>query len=178
MLRLARVTAYCVTSAVTLLSPWVLEAQQQKQSAAPIPSLIIAANKVFISNAGADSISLAAFRRAGDPDQLYNQFYAAMKSWGRYDPVSAPADADLVFAIRFTAPLSDCGKLATYEPQIELSFLDSRTHFALWTFTEPVQGAYRKSTWNKNFSEGMASLMNDLKSLPGQPRSTADSAKN
>jgi len=153
-------------------------AQQQKQSAAPIPSLIIAANKVFTSNAGADSISLAAFRRAGDPDQLYNQFYAAMKSWGRYDPVSAPADADLVFAIHFTAPLSDCGKLASYEPQIELSFLDSRTHFALWTFTEPVQGAYRKSTWNKNFSEGMASLMNDLKSLPGQPRSTADSAKN
>ncbi len=177
MLRLARVIAYCATSAMTLLSPWVLEAQQQKQSAAPIPSLIVAANKVFISNAGADSMSLAAFRRAGDPDQLYNQFYAAMKSWGRYDLVSAPAAADLVFAIRLPRRCRIAGNWLAMNRKWSCPSC-SRTHFALWTFTEPVQGAYRKSTWNKNFSEGMASLMNDLKSLSGQPRSTADSAKN
>ena len=31
----------------------------------------------------------------------YNEFYAAMKSWGRYELVSSPADADMVFEIRF-----------------------------------------------------------------------------
>ena len=31
----------------------------------------------------------------------YNEFYEHMKSWGKYQLVQAPADADLVFEIRF-----------------------------------------------------------------------------
>ena len=46
--------------------------------AAPLPSQILTAKKVFISNAD-----------AGTMDN-YNQFYAAIKTWGRYELVSAP----------------------------------------------------------------------------------------
>ena len=73
-----------------------------------------------------------------------------MKSWGRYELVASPADADLVFELRFTAPIADFGKTAIYEPQLGLSIFDTKTHFVLWTLTEPVQGAFRKATWEKN----------------------------
>jgi len=66
-----------------------------------------------------------------------------MKSWGRYELVASPADADWVFEIRFTAPLVDFGTSAMYEPQWELSIFDTKTHFVLCSFTVPVKGAFR-----------------------------------
>src|ERR1035438_1463137 len=51
-----------------------------------------------------------------------------MKSWGRYELVAAPADADLVFELRFAAPLTDCGDkmAANYARQLDLAILDAR----------------------------------------------------
>jgi hypothetical protein len=132
-----------------------------------VPRQIITAKKVFISNAGVDDASLLAFRHAGDPDQPYNRFYAAMRSWGRYELTDAPGNADLVFEVRFTAPISDCDKMTTRDPQLGVTILDAKTHFTLWTLLEPVEGALRKQTWNRNFDRGMASLMEDLRRLVG-----------
>ena len=55
--------------------------------------------------------------------------------------------------------------MTTYEPQLNLSILDAKTHFRLWTLVEPVGGAFRRVTWDKNFADGMSRLMNDLKKL-------------
>lgn len=143
----------------------------QQVETAPIPLQIITAKKIFISNGGVDNAALAAFKRAGDTNEPYNRFYAAMKSWGRYELVASPADADLVFEIRFTAPIADFGKTAIYEPQLGLSIFDTKTHFVLWTFTEPVQGAFRKVTWEKNVNQGMESLLAEIKKLAGTPLS-------
>ena len=40
----------------------------------------------------------------------YNRFSAAMKSWGRYELVASPAEAGLVFEIRFTRSNCRSGK--------------------------------------------------------------------
>jgi hypothetical protein len=130
--------------------------------------------KVFISNAGADIVSQAAFKRAGEPDQAYTHFYSATQSWGRYEIVSAPADADLVFEIRFTAPISGCE--TCYQPQMGLTILDTKTHFILWTLTAPVQGAFRKATGLKNFDQGLNALMDDLKKLSAPSVATGEPA--
>ena len=114
-----------------------------------MPAPIVTAKKVFISNGGVDRAAPAAFKRAGDSNEPYNRFYAAMKSWGRYDLVASPADADLVFDLRFTAPNADLGKTAIYEAQLGLSIFAAKTHFVLWTLTEPVQGAFRRATGRK-----------------------------
>ena len=74
----------------------------------------------------------------GGPNEPYDQFYVAMQRWGRYELVGAPADADLVLQLRFSAPLSSC---ETYQPQLTLAILDTKTHFRLWTFTEAVKDA-------------------------------------
>jgi hypothetical protein len=157
----------CVTSSM---------AQQASEMAppAPVPSQIITAHKVFVSNEGYDSIARAAFERAHQRNRPYNDLYAAMKKWGRYELVSSPADADLVFAIRFTAPIVDCDKLTSYAPQLQLTILGARTHFVLWSMMDPVQGAYRKITWDKNFTEGLDALMGELKTLAGESAAAAD----
>ena len=85
--------------------------------------------------------------------------------------MASPADADLVFEIRFSAPLADFGNTVMYEPQLGLSVFDTRTHFVLWTLTEPVQGAFRKVTWGKNVHPGVESLLAEIKRLAGTPLS-------
>ena len=110
-MKLVTLGMFCAAFAIVFTTVPVLKAQKSNGTpAAPVPAQIITSTKVFISNAGADSTSLTALRNAEEPDQPYNELYAAMKSWGRYELVAAPADADLVFEIRFTAPLTDCGQ--------------------------------------------------------------------
>jgi hypothetical protein len=71
---------------------------------APVPSQLLTAKKVFVSNGGLDGLAFEAFRKLGDVNQPYNALYAALNSWGKYTLVLAPAEADLVFEIRFNAP--------------------------------------------------------------------------
>ena len=150
-----------------LLSLGVLKAQQPGAAALPpVPVPILDGKTVFLSNAGLDPMALMACERAGDRDQPYHLFYAALKSWGRYELVAAPALADLVLEIRFSAPLISGGMEA---PCLEVTVLDGKTHFRLWTLAEPVQGALLKGTWNKNMDQGIANLLDDLKALTTKP---------
>src|SRR5438105_1238784 len=115
MSRIQRPTIPCVTLAMMLVPVSLMSAQQPKEAPpAPVPAQITAAQKAFVSNAGVDAMALAAFRREGEPDKPYNRFYAAMKEWGRYELVTSPADADLVFEISFSAPVSGFEKLTSY----------------------------------------------------------------
>jgi hypothetical protein len=97
-------TLFRLCLAVLLLPVPVLRAEQSKTvPPAPVPPQILAAKKIFIANAGGEQPSEES-QYSGDADRSYNQFYAAMKTWGRYELVSSPAEADLWFEIRFTAP--------------------------------------------------------------------------
>jgi len=124
---------------------------------------------VFISNARVEGSSLPTFLRPDDPDRAYHAFFAAMKTWGQYELVGAPADADLVFEIRFSSPVVACEKICSYDPQIGLTILDVKTHFTLWTLTQSVESANRKATADKNFTRGMTNLMANLKKLTDRP---------
>jgi hypothetical protein len=143
---------------------------QGAAGAAPVPALIVSAKKVFISNTGGgcDPFSSAHFK--GGPDRPYNQFYAALKSWGRYELVASPADAELTLEISFTCPAGIVGVSrgrggSTYDPQLRLVILDVKTHFTLWGITEHVGMAILQSNRDKNFDRAMNELVDDLKSL-------------
>lgn len=126
---------------------------------APIPEEIATAKTIFISNLGADpggvEILLDAIK---DPDALYNRFYAAMKSWGHFQIVGRPADADLVIALNLVDH-------PTFAPRMNLVIFDEKSHFPLWTLSEPLQTAARKATWQKNFSTCINSLIEDFKRI-------------
>jgi len=130
-----KLAVFLAAMAICLLCDQVCAAQQFKQvPPAPIPQQIVTAKKVFIANGGGDeSLIFDSPQYSGGPDRLYNEFYAAIKSWGRYELVNAPGEADLVFEIRLTliqprrAEVLGSGK-PEYDSQFHLSIRDVTTH--------------------------------------------------
>jgi hypothetical protein len=165
--------ARCVVVTIILAVPAAMHAQQAQSAApgappaaAPVPAQILSAKKAFVSNGGTDATARAKLSSGSmDINTTYNQFYAAMNDWKRYDLVSDPGQADVVLEISFTAPETDCGRGECAQPQIMLIVYDARSHFKLWTITEPVEGALLESTWKKNFATGVESAVLELKQL-------------
>lgn len=137
----------------------------------PVPAQIVAASRVFISNGGDDCNPLGSLAFNGDSTRAYDEFYAAMKSWGRYGLTGAPADADLVFQISFTCPSAGSNAVKgvsgtiAYNPQFRLSIMDLKTHVQLWALIEHVRPAVLQGNRDKNFEEAMATLVDDMKAL-------------
>jgi len=165
--------------AITFLIVPLLQAQQPKDTA-PVPSQITAGKKVFISNAGQDD--LGGF--SGDPDRTYNQFYSAIKTWGHYELVSTPADADLVFEVSFGvqsvgASVVKGDTVGTgYAPSFRLLILDPKTHFTLWAFTQHINWARLTANRDKDFDRGVADLITNVKKLAGDPPAAVQAAAN
>lgn len=142
------------------------EAQKTKPvNPAPVPSQILAARKLFVSNAGGESFETVIEQTVfnGGPDRPYNQFYGALKDWGRYDLTSSPADADLVLQISWN--LADTGLRLPVLGQLRLNVIDPKTNIILWNLTEYVRGAILLGNRDKNFDQAMATLVNRLKLL-------------
>jgi hypothetical protein len=173
MLRI-RLMIVSISLAMALLAVPGLEAQHVDEAPAPLPSQIITAKQVFISNAGGE---IPSYRWSGGSTRTYNQFYAAIKSWGRYELVAAPADADLVLEISFANPSEREEKTFSDDPQFRLVLLDPKTHILLWTLTTrvPEKRGFQKSR-DRDFDEALVSLVNDLKKLTAQPTAPAAGA--
>jgi hypothetical protein len=136
--------------------------QPQEAPTAPVPVQIGSAKKVFISNAGEESLfhQPKDVTYSGGPNRAYNEFYAAVKSWGRYEVVSAPADADLVFEIGFTEKYEGL----IFVAQLKLIFIDPKTHVALWTIYKYVEPAGMTKNREKNYDLALTALLEDFKS--------------
>jgi hypothetical protein len=172
MSRITKFQILCLVVITLLVLPGWLAAQEDTTPArppapavvarpAPRPAQILTGKRVFISNAGGELSNWF----TGGSDRLYNQFYAAMKDWGRYELVAAPADADLIFEIRVTgAYLSEREEI----PKFELAILDPKTHVILWGFAERLNLALLKGHRDENFDKGMNKLMGRVKQLVEQ----------
>jgi hypothetical protein len=146
-------------------------------SLAPVPPPLLNAKTVFISNAGADS-GLFPHPFSGDPDRPYNAFYAAIQGWGRYQLVSDPSDADLVFELHLIAPPGPSSPNKQYGasdplPMFRLVIFDRKTHYVLWTLTESIWIAVLQKTHDNNFDMALAAITMDLKRLTSAPTASA-----
>jgi hypothetical protein len=146
-------------------------------SLAPVPPALLNAKTVFISNAGADS-GLFPHPFSGDPDRPYNQFYAATQSWGRYEIVGDPSQADIVIELQLIAPPgpSSGNKVNGASdplPMFRLVVYDRKTHYVLWALTESIMVAYIQKTHDNNFDQALSALTADLKKLTSAPASSA-----
>lgn len=101
-----------------------------------------------------------------------------MKASPRFSPVSAPADADLVFEISFME-LPVAGGVVnggsspnTADAKFRLVILDPKTHVVLWTFVEYVEGAMLQGNRDKNFEQALGRLVGDIQSLASSVPST------
>jgi hypothetical protein len=160
----------CFWSLAMLMIVQALWAQAAKE---PVPALapaqIAAAHKVFVSNGGGEIFETGVDQRAldGGPDRSYNEFYADLKTWGHFELVSAPADADLVLQI--SCKLTDTGVERQTVGRLKLLIIDPKTNVRLWTITEFVRGAMLLGNRDKNFDQAMTAVVNRLKVLAIEP---------
>lgn len=153
--------------AIPLLTS-IAAAQGKQPETAPIPTQIVAAKRVFIANAGGEEPSLNYHPFDGGVDRAYNQFYAAMKSGGRYELVGSPAEADLLFEIRFTLPP---------DSRFRLKIRDPKTNGLLWALNEPMEWANLQSNRNKNFDQAVGRIVADVQNLATRAAGPTMSAK-
>lgn len=112
-----------------------------------------------------------------------NQFYAAMKSTGRYELVGSPAEADLLFEIGFKADVSATTVFKgdtmgpTYDPQFRLEIRDPKTNALLWGFTEHMEWAILQGNRNRNFDQAAARIVTDVLTLGTRATAAAATAK-
>lgn len=148
----------------------------------PVPAEILTAKAAFISNAGADCNPAGAVGFSGDADRAYDEFYAAMKAWGRYHLTAAPGDADLAPEISFACPPSGSNSVrevngnADSDPRFRLAIVDIKTREVLWVLIEHVRPALLQGNRDKNFDDAMAKLVDDAKSLTASSASSAAAA--
>ena len=151
---------------------------------APLPSQIYTAKKVFVSNGGDETLG----DYSGGPDRAYNQLYAALKGWGRYELETAPGDAELVLEISFASrflgeAVSGGGKDMPVsnrnyrDARLRLTIMDLKTGVLLWTYIEHVQPALLQGNRDKNFDLAMAALVNDIRNVAGQPATAGGAAR-
>lgn len=146
-------------------------------SLAPVPPALLNAKTVFISNAGADS-GLFPHPFSGDPDRAYNEFYADIQGWGRYQIVTDPSGADMVFELRLIAPNgpSNPNKVNGASdplPMFRVVIFDRKTHYVLWALTESIEQANLQKTHDRNFDEALTRITLDLKRLTSASTSAA-----
>ncbi len=153
--RITKMGILGITFAMAVLSvPFANAKKAPDEPSAPVPAQLLTAKKVFISYGESDA-------DPGAPNLTYNEFYALMKSWGKYDLTSAPADADLIFEIRYLSGITDS--------QLRLSIVDPKTHVVLWPFIQHVENSSRETARRKKFDEAMGDLVEDVKRVTSQP---------
>jgi hypothetical protein len=158
-----------------LLTAFIIPACAQRKAApvnsssAPVPDPILKGKRAFISFELGD-VSAFPSLYSGGPERAYSEFYTAMNQWGRYELVSDPKDADVIFAIRFV----ESPGLAT--PQIRVGISDSRGRVSLWGFSEEINMAFRKKNRDAAFSQTVTQLVTDIQKLTA-PNYSVDSTQ-
>lgn len=125
---------------------------------APVPTPLLNGKRVFIAYEMGDVMAFPS-DYSGGPERAYNEFFAQMKAWGRYELVLDPRDADLIFAIRFV----DSPGLSA--PQIRLGISEAKTRASLWGFVEQVDPALFKKHRDASFSGSVHTLVTDVQKL-------------
>lgn len=135
---------------------------------APVPAPLLNGRRAFISYEMGD-VTAFPNRYSGGPERAYSEFFAQMASWGRFELVMDPKDADVVFAVRFVNPPE------LLSPQIRVGILDAKTHVSLWGFVEEIDPAVFKKHRDASFSESVRLLVADVEDLltPSAPPQAA-----
>jgi hypothetical protein len=160
----SRIAVLCLTLALAMLQLPLLMAQSKPTVApdAPVPGQILSAKKIFIANAGGDEQSAQLF--SGEPDRAYNQLYAALKAWGRFQIVGSPSEADLLLEIR---------QNASPVPQFRLKLRDPGTNALLWGFNLYIDLGMGRANSDRNFDQAVDRLVNDLRALVARAQPVA-----
>lgn len=132
---------------------------------APLPAKVLHAKKIFITNGGGN-------------DLAYDAFYAAVKDWGHYQIVDTPADAEVVFDLRYVTQdngVKVWSSTSTYDgttqvhsrhmtdPQLILTIVDGSSKDPLWSTVEHRRLARLERNREKETVNAAQKLVDNLK---------------
>lgn len=157
-----------------LLSSGQAGAKDKKKAVpvAPLPTAIVNAKKIFLSNGGGSNFA-------------YDAFYSRMKEWGKYEIVGSPEEADLIVELSYR--VEDKGTRVwsttnTYnnttqvhsaqiiDPQLILTIYDAKTRNSLWSETDHRRLAVRQKNREKETVNSAQRLVDDLKARATMPQ--------
>lgn len=150
-------------------------AQTAPPQQAPVPAEIAAAHTVFLVNNGADAnFPISA-------DDAYNDVYNALQSWGHFQLVTSPDQADLVFQLRDIAPITGVigdrnSVYAINGPAFRLAIKNPKTNVTLWTITSPAQVFGRRASRERWLDIDVTNLVSRVKVLANQPLNDTETA--
>jgi hypothetical protein len=149
-----------------LLAPLLALAKGRKDvPVAPLPSVVISAKRIFLSNGGGSNLA-------------YDAFYSAMKEWGKYEIVGSPEGADLIVELGYRVEHGGTRVWSTtntynnttevhsrqiVDPQLVLTIYDSRSKMQLWSETDHRGLARLEKNREKETINSSQRLVEDLK---------------
>jgi hypothetical protein len=163
MLELLR-KSLCIVLAWFLVVTATASAQTPAPGA-PVPPQILSAQAVFVSNGGGGNY-FDGF--TGGSNRAYNTLYAELQRSNRYQLVSSPSQADLIFEIRGIAPAVSYGDTVGNNPQLILSIIDPKTRAVLWTTNANVRAFGRQKRRDQGLDQSVAVVLNKFSEVTGQ----------
>jgi hypothetical protein len=162
-----------IRKSLSILLAWLLIASatapaqtNTPATAAPIPPQVLSAQSVFVSNGGGGNY-FEAF--TGGSNRAYNTLYAELQRSNRYQLVSSPSQADVIFEIRGIAPAVTYGDTVGTNPQLILSVIDPKTQAVLWTTGANVRAFGNQKHRDSGLDESVAVVVNKFGEDTGQP---------
>ncbi len=133
---------------------------------APLPTAIINAHKAFVSNGGGS-------------DLAFDAFYQAIKSWGKFQLVGSPDDADII--VQLSYEVENLGTRVwsstnTYDnttqvhsrqmidPKLILTIFDAKTKNSLWSTIDHRRLARMEKNREKEMINSAERLVEELQS--------------
>lgn len=150
-----------LVASVLCAAPVTLHAQSS--GSIPVPSQLATAHTAFLGSGAAPA---GGARQSLIARMIYSSTYNALATAGQYRLVATPSQAEVSMVVSTEMAYSDVthGNSFGY-PFLRLEIYDTATHALLWTLDEPVQGAFREKSFQKNIDAAVALLVSDLKTV-------------
>jgi hypothetical protein len=139
---------------------------------APLPSVVVNANKIFLTNGGGSNLA-------------YDSFYAQMKDWGKYQIVGSPDEADLIIELAYRVEQGGTriwSSTNTYDnttaihsaqivdPQLILTIYDAKSKQSLWAAVDHRRLARMQKNREKETIKSAERLVAELKNRVSLPK--------
>src|SRR5208282_1518898 len=140
--------------------------------AAPLPTVVVNARKIFLTNGGGSNLA-------------YDAFYSDMKQWGRYEIVGSPDEADLIVELAYRVDhggtrvwsstnsydgTTQVHSAQILDPQVTLTIYDAKTKNSLWSEVDHRRLARREKNREKETINSADRLVEDLKVRVSAPQ--------
>ena len=150
---MARMAAKTIIMALAISSWASFGASQSRKDVppAPLPEAIARAKSAFLTNGGGS-------------DLAYDEFFAQIKKWGRFQVAPSPSEAEIIIQLKYfvedkgtkvwSSTNTYTGQTQVHsrqetDPQLEIDIYDAKTKDLLWSVTNHRRLAVREKIAKK-----------------------------